>query len=155
MRLSDDGLSALASDESFVGHVYRDFAGHRTIGYGHLMRHGDRYTTLTEAEARELLRLDVASVERAVTRLVRVPLTQGQFDALVSFTFNVGSGALAGSTLLRLLNSGDYDGAAEQFRAWVRYTDPRDGQRKDSPTLIRRRSRERERFLRTPPLDVA
>jgi hypothetical protein len=76
--------------------------------------------TITKEEAEKLLRKDVARFEDAVNSLVKVSLNQGQFDALVSFAFNLGSGALAESTLLRLLNAGDYEGAAAQFDRWVK-----------------------------------
>jgi len=88
-----------------------------TIGYGHT------HTTkqgmvITEAQAEALLRKDVAWVEKAINRLVVVPLTQNQFDALASLVFNIGEGGFSTSTLLRLLNSGDYAGAANQFHRW-------------------------------------
>lgn len=88
-----------------------------TIGYGHT------HTTkqgmkITEDQAEKLLYLDIAWAEEAVKGLVKVPLTQNQFDALVSFVFNVGAGAFAKSTLLRFLNTGDYTNAAAQFLRW-------------------------------------
>lgn len=88
-----------------------------TIGYGHT------HTTkqgmkITEAQAEKLLYKDLAWAEDAVNDLVNVPLTQNQFDALVSFVFNVGAGAFAKSTLLRFLNTGDYTNAAAQFMRW-------------------------------------
>lgn len=88
-----------------------------TIGWGHTkgVRMG-QHATLAQCE--QWLLEDCADAEKAVNDLVKVPLTQNQFDALVSFVFNVGRGNLANSTLLRLLNAGDYAGAAEQFPRW-------------------------------------
>lgn len=88
-----------------------------TIGYGHTggVKPGD---TVTEAEAEELLRQDLEKFEDCVNAYVSVPITQSQFDALVSFAFNVGCGALKSSTLLRLLNNGDTEAAAAQFGRW-------------------------------------
>lgn len=88
-----------------------------TIGYGHT------HTTkqgmkITEAQAEKLLYRDLAWAEDTVNDLVKVPLTQNQFDALVSFVFNVGAGAFSKSTLLRFLNTGDYTNAAAQFLRW-------------------------------------
>lgn len=88
-----------------------------TIGYGHT-KTAKPGMKITERGAEELLRQDLAWCEEAVRTGVKVPLTQNQFDALVSFVFNVGAGAFKRSTLLRLLNQGDYDGAASQFQRW-------------------------------------
>jgi GH24 family phage-related lysozyme (muramidase) len=66
-----------------------------------------------------LLRDDVGSAEKAVLRLINVPLSEGQFDALVGFTFNLGAGSLQSSTLRRVINRGDYAAAPEQLRRWV------------------------------------
>src|SRR6185436_19963236 len=120
LRLSDTGLSFIARWEGFIGHVYNDVGGKATVGYGHLVLPGEHFTTLTQAQGLDLLRQDVGKAEHAVNSLVNVPLVQRQFDALVSFVFNVGSGinGFAGSTLLRLLNRGDYSGAASQFTLW-------------------------------------
>ena len=73
---------------------------------------------IIEPQAAAILAKDVAEAERTVTRLVKVALTQGQFDALVNFCFNLGSGRLVKSTLLRALNAGRYDAAAEQLLLW-------------------------------------
>lgn len=88
-----------------------------TIGYGHTggVKPGD---TVTEDEAEELLRQDLEKFEDCVNAYVFAPITQNQFDALVSFAFNVGCGALKSSTLLRLLNNGDTEAAAAQFGRW-------------------------------------
>lgn len=88
-----------------------------TIGYGHTHT-AKQGMVITEAQAEGLLRKDVAWVEGAINRLVVVPLTQNQFDALASLVFNIGEGGFATSTLLRLLNSKDYEGAANQFHRW-------------------------------------
>jgi GH24 family phage-related lysozyme (muramidase) len=74
---------------------------------------------VTQAEATELLRRDVRIAERAVLRLISVPLTDGQFDALVSFTFNLGAGALQRSTLRRKVNRGEHEGVPAELMKWV------------------------------------
>lgn len=83
---------------------------------------------------------DVADAEKCVGKNVRVPLTQNEFDALVSLTFNIGCRAFSGSTLLKLLNSSDYDGAAQQILRW----DKQAG--KPLAGLTRRRKAEKEMF---------
>jgi len=100
--------------------------------------------TITKEGAEELLREDVKRFEGYVDRLVKVPLTQGQFDALVSFTYNLGPGALEKSTLLDQLNRGDYDSAAEQFGRWVKAGG------KTLAGLVRRRAAERALFEGKP-----
>lgn len=95
---------------------------------------------VTEAEGKAMLATEMAKHEAAVERLVKVPLTQGQFDALVSFSYNVGSGALEGSTLLKLLNAGDYAGAKGQFSRWTKAAGV------ELAGLVRRRAREAEVF---------
>lgn len=90
-----------------------------TLGYGHTggVKPGD---TCTEAQAMEWLAEDVREAERAIERLVTVPLTQDQFDALVSFVFNLGAGNFGGSTLLKRINAGDFEGASREFPRWNR-----------------------------------
>lgn len=119
MHLSAAGLELLKKSEGFRDRTYADVAGFRTIGFGHRQTPGENYPqgiTLLEGEA--MLSADVLIAEAAVTRIVKVSLTQGQFDALVDFAFNLGAGRLASSTLLRYLNSGNYDAAAWQLLAW-------------------------------------
>jgi len=106
------------------------------------------------AQADKDLARNVAQFERDVNELVKVPLTQGQFDALVCFAFNVGSDidddaiaeGLGDSTLLRKLNARDYAGAARQFELWVNGTDPNTGKRIKLAGLVRRRAVERKLF---------
>jgi lysozyme len=119
MHISDKGLTLLKQSEGFRSNTYKDVAGFPTIAYGHKLRAGESFPNgVTEEQATALLRADVAEAEQAVERLVKVPLTQGQFDALVDFTFNLGSGRLASSTLLKVLNARRYDDAGEQLLRW-------------------------------------
>ena len=125
MGISTNGLKVLKQFEGLRLKAYFDEAGVRTIGWGHtgLPWPGDK---ITEYQAEELLRHDLERFEQGVNRLVKVPLTQGQYDALVLFAFNVGLGGgptgspigLEESTLLRKLNRGDYEGAYDQFLRW-------------------------------------
>jgi lysozyme len=119
VKLSPLGLAILCFAETFEAHAYLDSGGVWTIGYGHT---GDVHQgmTCTMEQAKEWLRQDLQRFEQAVGLLVHVPLTQTQFDALVIFSFNVGTGArgLGGSTLLKFLNADDTTSAAEQFQKW-------------------------------------
>lgn len=120
-----------------------------TVGYGHTGRLAYAGQTLSMEAADELLREDLAEHERAVVSLVKVPLTQGQFDALVSFAFNVGDDidgddiaeGLGDSTLLKRLNEGNYLAAATEFLKWDKCRG------KVLRGLTRRRQAERELFL--------
>jgi lysozyme len=146
MSLSAAGLAFIAAHEGFRASVYRDQAGYATIGYGHRLANGESYPNgVTEEEARRLLALDAAHAEAAVRAEVLLALTQVQFDALVSFAFNVGAGAFAGSTLLRKLNAGDVAGAADEFARWNKITV--DGVLVAAPGLSRRRADERALFI--------
>jgi len=119
MELSAAGLALLKQSEGYRSHVYRDVAGVPTIGYGHRLQPGESFPGgITEAQAAAILAADIREAEQAVGRLVRVPLVQGQFDALVDFCFNLGQRRLAASTLLADLNLGRYQAAAEQLLLW-------------------------------------
>jgi lysozyme len=119
MKFSAEGMELLKRSEGFRNRVYLDVAGVPTIGYGHRLLHADSFPNgIDEPQAANLLCCDVRDAEQAIQRLVKVPLTQGQFDALVDFTFNLGAGRLATSTLLKTLNAGRYDDAAEQLLLW-------------------------------------
>ncbi len=120
MQLSAAGIELLKRSEGFRRRVYLDVQGHPTIGYGHRLRqHPETFPKgINEEQATGILRSDVQDAEQTVLRLVKVSLAQGQFDALVDFVFNLGSGRLAESTLLKVLNAGDYDAAAQQLLLW-------------------------------------
>jgi lysozyme len=119
MHLSSAGLELLKKSEGFRDRVYNDVAGFRTIGFGHRLASSETYPTgITMPQGESILARDVAIAESAVERLVKVPVTQGQFDALVDFVFNLGAGRLASSTLLTYLNAGNSDAAAWQLLAW-------------------------------------
>jgi lysozyme len=119
--------------------AYRDSVGVWTIGYGHTrgVREGQ---AITQDEADALLVDDLDLAATQVRGMVTVPLTQGQFDALCDFVFNLGAGRLRDSTLLRLLNQGRYQDAAAQFRFWVMAGG------KPLPGLVTRRAAERALF---------
>lgn len=118
-HLSEHGAQLIASFEGFRPQPYQDSVGVWTIGYGHTHGVGPNSRPVTKAEALALLQADAADAATAVRDLVDVHLTQNQLDALISFTFNLGAGALAESTLLKRLNKGDYRGARREFGKWV------------------------------------
>lgn len=111
-----------------------------TIGYGHTgnVKEGD---SITKEEAEALLDKDLQTFRNGVKRLVKVPLNENQFGALVSFAYNLGLGSLQNSTLLKMLNAGDYTGAADQFLRWNKSGG------KVLTGLVRRREAERAVFL--------
>lgn len=124
MQISKKGLDLIRSFEGYLRKLpdgsciaYRCPAGVWTIGWGCTegVKEGMRWT---KAEAEEALRREIAKHEMAVTRLVTVDLNQNQYDALVSFSYNVGSGALGKSTLLKKLNRRDFAGAQAEFMKW-------------------------------------
>lgn len=120
-RLSEQGLEFIKGWEKFRAKPYNDGTGTITVGYGHAMtkEEQDNIKQVTEEEALKLLAIDVEEAEEAVRELIEVDLSQNQFDSLVSFTFNVGGGALEGSTLRKLLNKGFYGTVADQMQRWV------------------------------------
>jgi len=119
MHISEAGLELLKKSEGFRDRTYLDLAGFPTIGFGHRLLHPESFPNgISEEQAAEILLSDVRDAEQAVQRLVKVPLTQGQFDALVDFCFNLGQGRLASSSLLECLNAGQYAAAAGQLLRW-------------------------------------
>lgn len=136
----------VAEFEGYSAVPYRCPAGVWTIGYGTTRINGQPVTAttepVTEARAEALLRDDLAQAARDVERLCRMPLTLNQRAALISFTYNLGAGALQRSTLLRHLKAGLYDQAADQFDVWVMAG----GKRLNG--LVRRRAAEKALFLK-------
>ena len=130
----------MASFEGCELHAYLDQRGFPTIGYGHTagVVIGD---TCNEQQAQAWLYQDLYTADVAVNKAVTVCLTQNQFDALVSLAFNIGAYAFAHSTLVRILNAGSVQAAADQFLVW----DKTNGQ--TNPGLLRRRNAERTLFL--------
>ena len=121
-NVTDDGLDLIKRFEGFSPTIYICPAGCPTIGYGHVVQDQERKKFehgIDEGIGEELLRLDVAVAERAVLRLIRVPLADGQFDALTSFTFNLGAGALQRSTLRRKVNRKEHAHVPAEFMRWV------------------------------------
>ena len=118
MRISDEGIALIKRFEGFSSHPYICPAGISTIGYGHTKTASER-GAVTKVQAEALLRDDVRAAEWAVIRLIHVPLTQGQFDALVSFSFNLGSGALQRSTLRCVVNREAHVEVPRQLMRWV------------------------------------
>jgi len=140
LKTGEAGINLIKSHESLSLKAYLCPAGKLTIGWGHTAGVQPN-EAINEEEAETFLRADLASSEQVVNRVVNVPLTQNQFDALSSFCFNVGNGNFETSTLLKLLNEGKYADAAEQFLVW----NHSNGHVLDG--LTKRREAERELFL--------
>lgn len=152
MQLSKHGINLIKNLEGMRLNAYRDVAGVWTIGYGSTRYHdgkavkpGDKLAN--ELQATALFINTLKQYTEAVNSYVKVPLTQNQFDALVSFTYNEGTGALRASTLLKKLHAADYPGAADQFLLWNKITDPHSGEKVVSDVLKARRAQERQLFL--------
>lgn len=148
MQTSDRGIALIRAHESLRLEAYPDPGkgwAIPTIGYGHTSAAGPptvaRGMRITASQAEAILRRDLTGFEAHVRSLIHVPLTQPQFDALVSWTFNLGPGNLEKSTLRRKLNMGDYQGAADQFTVWNKSNG------KVLPGLVKRRAAERALFL--------
>lgn len=118
LAYSGDGLALTEQFEGCQLSAYQDEAGVWTIGYGHTGPDVTAGLKITESQAQELLSQDISAAADFVNKVVMVPLSQSEFDALVDFVFNVGRGAFKGSTMLRRLNAGDFSGAAAQFQKW-------------------------------------
>lgn len=145
MQTSEKGIALIKEFEGCKLTAYQDSVGVWTIGYGWTqpvdgkpIRAG---MTIKQETAERLLKTGLVSYESDVSRLVKVGLTQGQYDALVSFTYNLGARSLSTSTLLRKLNAGDYAGAADEFLLWNKAGG------KVLNGLTRRREAERALFL--------
>lgn len=148
--ISQNGINFIKSFEGLRLKAYDDGVGVITIGYGttrypngHKVQLGD---TCTEKQAEQYLANDLAKFEKSVNDLIKVPVNQNQYDALVSFTYNVGVGGFAGSTALKLLNSGDYTGCAKALLSWNKGRVG--GKLVEIDGLTRRRKAEKDLFLK-------
>lgn len=139
MMINEAGLNLIKDFEGCRLKAYLCPAGVWTIGYGHTQGVKPDMV-INQLQAERFLRQDLKRFEDAVTSLVKVPITPNQFSALVSFAYNVGTGALYDSTLLRKLNKKDYKGAANEFLRWNKAGG------KVLPGLTRRRLAEKDLF---------
>ena len=141
MKINAAGIDLIKRSEGLKLRAYTCSGGVLTVGYGSTkdVKSG---MVITQEEADARLREDLEEAEKAVDRVVDVPLNENEFSALVSFVFNIGIGAFSHSTLLRLLNSNQREAAARQFRRWVR------GGGKVLPGLVTRRAAEAALFLK-------
>lgn len=117
-RINAEGLAHIKRWEGLKLEAYRDVGGVWTIGYGSTGSHVHEGMTISKAQAEALLRADIERFEDAVDRLVKVPLSDERFAALVSLAYNIGVGAFQRSTLLKVLNAGRYDDVPAQIMRW-------------------------------------
>ncbi len=146
MNVSKKGLEFIQDVEGCKLFAYKDGGGVWTIGVGHTGPEVVKGLTCTMEQALQWLSEDTEEAVAAVEALVKVKLTQNQFDALVSFVFNLGSGSFAKSTLLRKLNAGDYEGASREFPRWNKDNDPKTGKLIEVEGLTKRRLLEQSMF---------
>lgn len=145
MKASEKAYALIKEFEGLKLNSYKDFGGVWTIGYGHT-RTAAPNMKIKKEDAEKLLRDDIERVELIINQLVKVPLSQNQFDALVSFVYNIGGLKFRKSNLLWQLNLGKYEKAAEEFLKWTKAKDPKTGQYVTLPGLLRRRKKELELF---------
>lgn len=122
LSLSQDGIDLIHAFEGCVLHIYKDSAGIDTIGWGHRVwpeEIAEFRNGITQEQADALFLKDAAKKENSVRDLIHCPLSQGQFDALVSFTFNLGRRNLEQSTLRRMVNEGRMHEASKEFGRWI------------------------------------
>ena len=145
MKMTDQGIRLIMEFEGFRAQAYRDAVGVWTVGYGHTAAAGKPDVTaglkITRTEAETILRRDVRMFAEAVAKLVKVPLADNQFSALVSFAFNVGTGNFAKSSVLAAVNRNDFDAVPSRLALWVKAGG------RTLPGLIRRRAVEAQMFL--------
>lgn len=144
MNISKKGINLIKSYEKLELQAYPDFANIPTIGWGHTstLSHKDlEYPRLVISKrlAEQLLKEDLIIFERCINEYVLVDISQNQFDALVSFCFNIGCEAFRKSTLLRLLNEENYESVSFQLSRWTKSTDPQTGEKVELRGLVKRR----------------
>ena len=136
LKFSPMGEKTLIMSEGMKTKPYKDSQGNWTVGIGHLITDPSEKHTYTPDEVHALLQKDLPKYEEAVTKAVKVPITQNQYDALVHFTFNVGTGGLAKSSIVKNINAGRMDEAANGFLKYVK-----------QPELLGRRQLEQRMFI--------
>lgn len=122
MKFSDKGIALLKREEKFEWKPYKDSAGHLSIGYGHKVKKGEFFTTITEEEAHQLLTQDVEPIVKFINVHVKTLIGQNQFDALVMFIYNIGPTAFLNSTVLQDLKRRKYDEATVPWAKWINIT---------------------------------
>ena len=143
--ISEKGLSLVRKFEGLRTTAYKCSAGVWTIGYGHTQQ-VKAGQIITKAQADAFLQLDISKANAAITRLVSVPITQNERDALASFIFNVGVGAFQTSTMLKKLNGSDKQGAANEFLRWDKARNPKTNKLEPLAGLTKRRIAEKGLF---------
>ena len=150
MKISRQGIDLITRWEGCELKAYRDGGGVLTIGYGHTNAAGlPKVTpglTITAQEAKDIFVRDIVKYEIAVGNAIKRPITQAQFDAMVSLCYNIGPGAFAGSTVVKRFNNGDTNGAAEAFKLWIKDNG------KKVQGLVNRRNDEVKHFRSIVPL---
>ncbi len=145
VKINQAGIELIKGFESLALKPYYDLAGHLTIGWGHKVLPGEHFTIISKTEADNILLDDLAKAEKQTDALLKVKLNENQYAAIISFVFNLGSGAFSGSTLRKYLNAGDFKAAAGQFHRWV-YAGAA-GSKVKYKGLIIRREAEKKLFL--------
>jgi len=147
LHIGPGGLALIKEKEGWYPKAYLDPVGVWTIGWGTTGADAVPGRVITKEQGEAFLRRDMREAENDIKKLVTVPLNQNQFDALVSFVYNLGAGNLGKSTLLKLLNRGNYEGAAGQFQYFNNARDRCTGRFGPLPGLTIRRRQERDLFL--------
>jgi len=145
MKVSNKGIELIKKYEGLRLDAYRCPAGKLTIGYGHTGDDVKPGMTINKEMAELLLKQDLTVFEKAINELVKIKLTQNQFDALISLVYNIGIGNFKKSTLLKLLNENKILEAGEEFMKWTKARQP--GGLKELPGLVKRRAEEKKLFL--------
>lgn len=143
-QISNNGVDLIKYYEGFSAKTYICPAGKPTIGYGHVVLPGEKFSVIDIATAEELLLKDLDKVQICIKNNVEIPLTQNQFDALCSFIYNVGITAFINSTLLKMINLNDQD-ASQQLLRWCKAKD-KNGEFYTLPGLLKRRQSEKDLF---------
>jgi len=150
-HISPRGLERIREKEAFIPKVYDDGVGNKTVGYGHMLRPGESYNRISQAEAQDLFAKDVARIVDPALEGISTPLTQNQIDALGSFIFNVGTGGFI-KNLLTSVNTGAFEEVTNRMLQFITGRDARSGRRQVLRGLLTRRQFEVALFKNPVPL---